>query len=255
LVQEIPELASAGQYHAIDAVHKKIEDFRTKWNLEDISYSLLCRWDMAADNIAEFETLLAADGGHSPLYPAVGSHFDGLGILRIFVDLRNSPLDVLLGLVEAELRLQAKKFEALLRRGAKVLASRYNITEPPRRRRLDKVELQLAVFDRAMRGQTFTAIARELRKPVGTVKRAYYSAVNQIFGTGRIAAKKELTLQSFDDAERHWKTCPDCSRASTADEACPQMRLLVNQDSRGRRERLGLDTTRDVAGESATEGE
>jgi hypothetical protein len=107
------------------------------------------------------------------------------------------------------------------------------------------VEFQLAVFDRAIRGQTFSAIARELRRPVPTVKSAYFSAGHQIFGAVRNLSKKQATVESIDDPQAHWETCKTCSRVATADEACPQMRLLINRDSRGRAERLG--TTRDVA--------
>ena len=53
---------------------------------------------------------------------------------------------------------------------------------PPKRRRSDKIDLQLRVFDMATEGKTFKEIARHLKKRGSTVKSAYLVAHSIIFG-------------------------------------------------------------------------
>jgi hypothetical protein len=78
----------AGRYHRVNNSQYigEMTAFCAKWGLENVSFSLLLRGpdeSVTADDIAAFEALLAADGPHSPLYPAVGSRFERV---RISVD-------------------------------------------------------------------------------------------------------------------------------------------------------------------------
>ena len=106
-----------------------------------------------------------------------------------------------------------------------------------RRRRTDKAEFQLRVFDLAMEAKTFSEIARELQRRISTVKSAYLVACHKIYGPGK-QRKKSLPLVSFDP-RNHCQTCPTCQSAQKPTELCSQARLYMAIDTRGQREQTG----------------
>jgi len=62
-----------------------------------------------------------------------------------------------------------------------------------RRRRADKIDIQLAVFDCCLHGMTCRAIARKLRRPVSTVRSTFAVAWRNVFGVNGPPAKKKKT--------------------------------------------------------------
>jgi len=149
--------------------------------------------------------------------------------LSMSVDLAY-PVETLLPLIEKEVRKHSKAHA----RG---------------RQRLDQADFYCKVFDLAENGQTFRTIARELRRPLSTVKSAYLAACHNIFGPSGGPSKTVLPVASFDwenfDAEAHYASCAECRRAKDADAMCALIRAIVRQDERGQRELTGYDTVRD----------
>ncbi len=145
--------------------------------------------------------------------------------LEIMVDLRY-PLDLLVTLIEQEIRT------ALHKR-----------TRPRQRRRLDKVETYLKVYDLAEKGESYGAIAKALKRRVSTVKSAYLAASRNIFGSAKMPRKRALPLASLDP-DTHVQRCPTCQRAQNFEEMCAQARLYTGQETKGQRALTGLDVTR-----------
>lgn len=85
-------------------------------------------------------------------------------VLDLAIDLRH-PTDLLLSLVE-EIVKEAKEKRGYGSSG---------------RRRLDKLDFYLQVYDAAERRETFRAIARSLGKPVSSVKSAFLAARRNVF--------------------------------------------------------------------------
>lgn len=197
-----------------------------KWGLESIPPGVVSwvRWHRSASELERYGIDPLAS--YLPVEP-LWLEDDRFFLLRL--DLQH-PVDTLLPLIEKELRKALKEFSdrGLLER---------------RRRRLDKLDFQLRVFDLAKSGQTFKAIARKLGRLPSTVKSAYLIARQNIFGQTAGPSKKVLPLVGFDPA-RHVANCRACQRAQTDKEICPEALLYANQDQRGRRERPGYETTR-----------
>jgi len=145
--------------------------------------------------------------------------------LEILVDLRY-PLDLLVTLIEQEIR-----------------TARQKSTRPRQRRRLDKLEPYLKVYDLAEKGESYGAIAKTLKRRVSTVKSAYLAASRNIFGTAKMPRKRALSLASFDP-NAHVQRCPTCQRAQKFEEMCAQSRLYAGQETKGQREPTGHDVTR-----------
>lgn len=143
--------------------------------------------------------------------------------VTLSVDLEH-PLDVLLPLIERELR--------------GVIRAR-----PRRRKRLDKLEFHLQVFDLARSGETFPAIAKKLRRRLSTVKSAYLMAVWNIFGRGNVPRKRDRLLSRFDPTT-HTQGCSDCQKAKTFEEMCFVARLWAGEDTKGQRELQGYNSIR-----------
>ena len=150
--------------------------------------------------------------------------------LELRVDLRH-PLDLLISLINQEL--------------SKAIQKR---PRPRRRRRLDKVDFYLKVYDLAEKGKTFRGIAKTLKRPDSTVKSAYATACKNIYGLNAKPSKKPLPMATFDwknfDPEAHFKKCRECKTAKTPDAMCPPLRLYVKQDQQGQRVITGYDTRR-----------
>ncbi len=178
--------------------------------------------ELSSETLPVFENILTADVGDPRLVGDVSSAVEG-STLILWVDMASDrPVDSLLALVEKELRRFAKE-------------------RPRGRRRLDKTDFYLQVFDLAELGETFKAIAAKLQGRVSTVKSAYLTASRNVFGLSGRPAKKALPLASFDFAG-HCETCPKCGKAQRPEEFCRKALLYAHQDQRGQRERPGYDT-------------
>ncbi len=116
------------------------------------------------------------------------------------------------------------------------------------RRRWDKFDYYLQVYDLGLKNETFAAIARTLKKRVSTVKSAFLSigrTISSFDPTGlkkshppRLRAyrtKKQSVLKAFDN-KNHVSQCAHCTKAKTADDMCPQALLYISQETRGQRE-------------------
>lgn len=112
-----------------------------------------------------------------------------------------------------------------------------------RRRRLDMVDFHLRVFDLAVNGDTFSQIAKQLKRYPSTVKSAYLAACRNIFGPVEKPRKKTLPLVDFDPST-HMELCSTCQKAQALEEFCSQARLYACQDTKAQREGVGHDTTR-----------
>ena len=190
--------------------------------------------DVAPDAFPYFEALYTPE---PPVWAITEDHFitaDSEGaeysnpydfgdpkVLYLGIDL-DRPRDVLLALIEEDLRKAVhERREVFGERGG--------------RRRLDKVDFYLRVYDLATRGETFSAIAAALGRRPSTVKSAFVAARINIFGPQAAPTKRELPLVGFDP-ESHFQKCAACKKAERPEEFCTQARAYVEQDYVGRRE-------------------
>ena len=145
-----------------------------------------------------------------------------------FIDLRvryyDHPVSELLPLIEEELNFATR-----------------NVT--PKRRRLDKVPFQLKVFDQCARGETFSKIAKKLKRRHSTVKSAFLSARRNIFNDPTSFRKKSVVLLNFDP-HSHVPNCSTCRKAEKFEQMCQPARLYANQVTKGKRGLTGYDTSR-----------
>lgn len=117
-----------------------------------------------------------------------------------------------------------------------------------RRRRPDKADFNLKVFDLAFQEQkTFSAIARQLHQRPSTVKSAYLVASRNIFG--KPLRKKEALRAAFDP-HNHIPNCPTCKIAQRPDKFCPKALAWINQAYKSQRELTGFNTIVAVAPKS-----
>jgi hypothetical protein len=101
----------------------------------------------------------------------------------------------------------------------------------PKRRRLDKVDFYLDVYDRSdTRGEKFSEIALALGRPASTIKSAYVMAKVNIFGSLDAAPSKKAAMLAAFDKEKHFTTCPVCSKAETSDDFCPIAQAALPDD-------------------------
>jgi hypothetical protein len=151
------------------------------------------------------------------------------GELWISVDL-NHPFDLLLALIEAELRNAIEERHSWLKPQPR----------PYQRRRIDKVDFYLKIYDLAEKGETFGMIAKALKQRVSTVKSAFLAARRNIFGTDGSPSKKTLPLVSFDK-DKHVQQCSTCRDAQRFEDMCPQARLYALQDHVSQRGHVNVD--------------
>jgi hypothetical protein len=176
------------------------------------------------------------DSDHDPDPSLITGH-----VVYIKVDLTH-PLDTLLPLIERELRQFANRNDTSLEGEPELRATLAQSTG--RRRRLDRVEYYLRVFDLAEQGQTFRTIAKELKRPLSSVKSAFLAARRNVFGQAgfpKHATKKDLPLASFD-VERHCQSCATCQKADSFEKMCPKARLYALQDHKGQTELPASDS-------------
>jgi len=218
-------------------------------NDEELSYqSLLKKWRFGAVPRDAIRQLATADPADEVLllerytyevraYPVMVGELDrGQRIVRLAVDLEN-PLDLLVSLTERELRDLVQEYR----------------TNPNQRRRFDKLDFYLDVFDRYERGATFPEIAQAMKRSPSTVKSAFVAARHNIYGLlpqddSLIPTAKATRLASFEK-DTHIQRCRVCRAASVWEEMCPAARSWAGLDQVAQRERLGTGRDmRDVAG-------
>jgi hypothetical protein len=148
--------------------------------------------------------------------------------LKLEIDL-DYPRDVLLERIEKEL--------------SKAMPQRRKA-----RRRWDKFDYYLQVYDLGIQNETFETIARTLKKRVSTVKSAFLSIGRTISsydptGFRRIHARhrrafptKKQSVLKVIDHKNHVSQCERCAKAETLDEMCLAARLYIHQEYRGQRE-------------------
>jgi hypothetical protein len=244
----------SGQATPLEGAEARItlDRLQSKWDLgwipREILYPESCHRHIPAltpENLDFYDSLFGSDDLLPLIYPPVSSGWGERygsdeqdwanlrkGTLLISVDV-TYPLDLLLSLIEAQIR-EAIEFRRSL------------VREPPRpykRRRSDKAEFYLRGYDLAEQGQTFGAIAKALKRRVSTVKSAFLAARRIIFGSAPVPSKRQLPLVSFDIGN-HCQQCSICRTAQRFEDMCPQAQYYANQDYASQRELTGLDTFR-----------
>jgi hypothetical protein len=206
---------------------ERFEALLKKWGFSYLNLELLLMYhQLRRHPVHEIVTTLDSAGDYVLSFPvSADERGDDDFLLRLQVDLRH-PLDVLMAHVEEELQ------DAIGDR-------------PRQRRRLDKVDFYLDVFDRAVRGESFKSIARTQGRGVSTVKTAFLAAKRNIFGSAAGPSKKGLPLVNFD-TDAHHRYCSVCKKANTFNEMCTQARTYFLQDHKGQRELTGFDSVRDT---------
>ncbi len=203
---------------------KKCEKVAETWGLLRIPLEAIVYWPgfpLAGEDFPEMESYAANTGTFYS--PVAATERRDERFLYLRVDLQH-PVDDLLPLIEIELRDQIGN-------------------RPPKRRRLDKVDFHLAVFDLACEGLTFARIADELGRRPSSVRSAYFAAAQRVLGPADVPEKRHLPLDYFNPTT-HAKTCSTCKNAKAVEEMCPETQRFIRQDHVAQRELPGYDTTR-----------
>ncbi len=215
------------------------EALRTKWRFGEIPLGAFDA--MVAPDPGDEVRLLEGFTKDVRAYPVmVGELNPGQRVVRLVVDLDNPP-DLLVSLTERELRGLIREYRE----------------NPNQRRRFDKLDFYLDVFDRVERGETFPLVAHALRRSPSSVKSAFVAARRNVFGLLRdeeslLPSGKEIRLATFDK-DTHMQRCGVCKAATTFDQLCPAARNYAGQDEATYlREQGGLDTVRDVRQDEST---
>lgn len=111
------------------------------------------------------------------------------------------------------------------------------------RQRAGNLRDRIKVWDLYLKESNFHKIACKLQKPVSTVKALYYAARYDILGALHTSRRSRADSQAIliaqvDFDNNHFETCPQCSKAATAEEFCAPYSAYVTQDARSLRERL-----------------
>ena len=203
------------------------ERIADKWGLLRIPGEAIVYWPGGRPHPDDFRALEKYGSENLVSYsPVEATELRENRFLFLRMDLSH-PADVLLPLIEEELRHQIK-------------------SRRRRRHRLDKIDFHLEVFDLAVEDLSFSEIANKVRSNVSTVKGAYLTAAKKIFGDTTRPKKKDLSLEYLKnfDPESHWRDCATCNNAKRADQFCPDARRYCDQDHVSQRELTGHDTTR-----------
>jgi hypothetical protein len=213
--------------------HRAFTGLREAWEFTGVSLKALHDApDPSSDNLGHYEALFDREEPESPveaIYDQDGETYLSaaeLGdprILYLALDLAH-PRDVLVSLADSRVReAQAERSGSIKR-------------DPRKRRRLDRVDFYLDVYDRAAKGEAFSRIALALGKRPSTVKSAFLAAARNIFGADQARpSKADVPLVGFDP-DRHMTTCAVCKRAESVASLCPAARAYAGQDYSSQRE-------------------
>lgn len=204
--------------HEYESLKKRAED---RWGITPIPTLavLLATTEQAAvTDIRELENWFGSDPKEkpSPYSPVrvIGYHPVG-DFLDVRLDL-TQPLYVLIRQVEKEVT---------------------KLSRPNKKKRLDSLDLELAVFDLVnYEKKSFTAAARGLKKPASTVRSAYLAALNKIGITQESKSQPKMNPGPI-------KTCPNvrCRSAEKPEDFCGEHRTWAEQDQVYQREYLAPD--------------
>src|SRR5262249_25680129 len=190
---------------------------------------------MSSDPPVVIETerdVYSPDGEADPWPPVTGQ------AVFIRVDI-TQPVDMLLPLIERELRAFVKVSDDRLASEPELKQTLSKSAKT--RRRLDRVDFQISVFDLAQEGHTFNTIARRVSRSESTVKSAYLRASRNVFDLdpSRSGARRKtaLPLGAFDPDD-HARAGAVCRLASTFEEMCGPARAFAAQDHVSQRQRL-----------------
>ena len=201
-----------------EAFKVKFDELLRKWGFHYIRGEILLLLT-SFDPLSQEETdFLEAYSDLVLSYPVLARETDQDHILLLEIDL-NNPLDLLVAGVEEELRWAVEERQ-----------------EGPRgRRRLDKADFHLKVYDLAAKGESFGAIAKALKQRDSTVKSRFLVARRNIFGSVVGPSKRDLPLADFDK-DSHVERCTICKAAQRFEDMCPQARLYAIDDHVSQRE-------------------
>ncbi|MCH8041463.1 MAG: hypothetical protein IH977_14140 [Nitrospinae bacterium] len=120
---------------------------------------------------------------------------------------------------------------------------RVNRVNPPQTRtRPDKVAEALEAWVCYEETKQFSAVAKQLQRPVNTVKGQYVRACDLIHGQRPTGSIKQRRIGMVRDPARefntHYTGCAKCRKAKTPEEFCPRWVAWVNQDAKALREQL-----------------
>ncbi len=208
--EEIRELSRL--FEAKDKTsEKRFQVFKAKWRFERIDPKIV-RGLIYAQIRTDEELTLYLDAHRwrilsVPVFP-IGEPTENTPWVTFIVD-TSQPRDLLLAWFEGALEIVMPKRAA--------------------RRRSDKADFYLGVYDRAKEGQTFAAIAKSLKRKLSTVKSAYLSAGRSIFGVAGVPTKKEVPLVGFDQ-KQHMQSCSTCKAAEKYEDLCPAAQAYATQD-------------------------
>lgn len=217
--------------------------FNAKWGIHLPKAALSdALADLRQDTINQWTAISSKEPAIVPLPVQAGNSRSNW--LRLKVNL-SYPRDILIERIEQEL--------------SKVMRKRHKA-----RRRWDKFDYYFRVYDSAMAGETFTAIARALNKRVSTVKSAFLAIGKTIYycdstGLRRIHAnrdrglpKKKTLVLMYVDAATHISHCELCKKAQTVDEMCKVSQIFITQDTRGQVELQASHFLDSIAAEEYT---
>jgi len=252
-VNELMRLRRTGVSGDIKVQADILEDkISERWELDSIPQAIHYPDGPSRDRLPEltsetvpiYERLFDSPHEDSPISPAVCWRWAGdeytwekalkAGRVSITADVQH-PLDLIMPLIETSLR------EAVQDRRAQGGER----PRPYKRHRLDKVEFQIEVYDRAARGEKFRVIAKALKQRRSTVKSAYATIARKIFFPDTSPTKKNLMLSTYDP-NTHMQRCAICRTAERAEECCPATNVYIGQDHRSQREVTGVSTVSDL---------
>lgn len=148
----------------------------------------------------------------------------------------NTPDEHLLFL-EIDLTLPADQLVALAEQEIKAACAERGNRQ---RRRRDKIDGQLAVFDRRVHGEPFRAIARHLGRRVSTVKSTFAVAWRNVFGPNAPPSTRRGAVKAgLGDPSTHRESCPECQATGLCDIA----RRYVASNHTSQRALLGWPDT------------
>jgi hypothetical protein len=185
-----------------------IADFKHNSSLSETGYPFFRRAVTSRDPAMEYYTQTQGTP-HPSLNP--------LDVIDLRIDL-SQPQDVIEELVKDAVRCAKEKRNRSL--GKKT------------RKRPDKVQLYLTVYDLVSKGHRFSAVARDLRKSKSTIQSIWATVSRHIQGDD--ISHKEVSMQAIEastfDMEQHLKECKICQVADTADAMCSLLRAYIQQD-------------------------
>lgn len=209
---------AAHWFYEYESLEKRAAD---RWGITPIptfAVLLATKEQATVMHIRELENRFASDSKEKPI-PYSPVRVIGYHPVGDFLDLRldlTQPLYVLIRQVEKEVT---------------------KLSRPKERKRLDSLDLELAVYDLVKyEKKSFTAAARGLKKPASTVRSAYLAALRKIGITQESKSQPKMNPGPIEK-------CPNarCRSAEEPEDLCEAHKAFVDQDQVYLREYLAPD--------------